>query len=79
MKKAKLYMINNRENNARIILPYLYGKAIIFPGRIKILRSTAHKVILALSLKEIPSYKDFKNHDVGSTMFIFKEHEKKYQ
>jgi hypothetical protein len=78
MKKHLQYMRENISNDARIVMPYMVGDAIIYPSFKKIKRSTAASLIETLCLIYVPAYRDHRVHDIGSTLFVFKENTHKY-
>lgn len=79
MKKWLVYMRKNIANDARIIMPYISGRCIIYPLYQEIKMETANKLIAELKLKCVPAYKDYCNHDLGSSMYVFEENITKYQ
>jgi hypothetical protein len=73
MRKHIKYMLENKDNDARIIMPFMEGDCIIYPSYQTIRRFTAEKIISKLCLLPISGYEDHCNHDVGSLMYIFNE------
>lgn len=78
MKNPSKYLLANIENDARIVIPFADKVSIIYPAFVNIKTETAKKIIIDLNLIWVPSYKDCKNHPIGSAMYVFKENFNKY-
>lgn len=77
-KIAIKYLKDNEDKDGRIVIPFMYGSAIIHPSCDSLRRTTAISIVKELGLIPVPSYRDFRNHDIGATMYVFKSNSHKY-
>lgn len=78
MKKHLKYLEKNQFIDARLVVPPLAQIAIIYPANIVIKKDVAFKIINKLNLSCASAHKDHRNHETGSTMYIFNSNLYKY-